>query len=187
MAPPTVLIPLATASEELEAIAIANVLRRANCTVTLASTTSALAVTCARNTTILCDALLSDVVAKDFDLIAVPGGMPGARALGECEALVAGLRMQKEEGRWVAAICAAPAVVLKPAGVFPRRGTCYPAKVFRDAIAGAEDVDELVVVDEEAKVVTSQGPGTAIAFALKLVEILCGKDVSETVAKALLV
>jgi len=111
--------------------------------------------------------------------------MPGAKNLGSSESVISMLKAQKDRGAWYGAICAAPAVALKPNGLFPKAGTCYPA--FQDKIEGADRINDRVVVDEEAKVVTSQGPGTACEFGLKIAEILCGKDTASKVKASMLV
>ena len=182
------LIALAESSEELEAITLSNVLRRANIRATLASVESTNTVTCARHATIVCDARVSDLSSGQtkFDFIVLPGGMPGASRVAASAELKSMMKKHVEQGRWYGAICASPAVVLKEWGLFPKKGTCYPAKGFLDKIEGAENITEKVVVDEEAKCVTSQGPGTAMAFALKIIELLEGKEVARSVAKALI-
>jgi len=139
MASKEVLVVLATGSEELEAIAVSNVLRRAGIEVTVASAEGdARTVTCARGTRIECDALLSEAMMKPggFDMVVLPGGMNGSDRLGKHTALMEFLHGRKEKGEWYAAICAAPALALKPNGLFPKKGTCFPS--LQDKIEGAE-------------------------------------------------
>lgn len=110
--------------------------------------------------------------------------MPGAQRLAEFEPLAERVRKQARAGELFAAICAAPAVALQQYGVLrQRRMTCYPS--FSDRLSGCSFVDEPVVVDGNC--ITSQGPGTALAFALTLVEQLVGRNTHNEVAKAMLV
>jgi len=148
------------------------VLRRAEVEVTVASVTDNREITASRGLTIVADALISDCKDQRYDLIALPGGMPGAEHLRDCEPLIEMLREQREAGRLYGAICASPAVGLLPHGLLSAcRATCYPS--FRAELEEAADVeasDQRVVVD--GTLVTSQGPATAIAFALQLVALL---------------
>jgi len=164
-----VLIPIADGSEDLETVTLIDVLRRAEFEVLVASAEERRMLTCARGTRITADAMLLDVLAQDFDLIVLPGGMPGAKTLG---------------GLDFAAICAAPAVALHPYGVLKgRQVTCYPG--MSDNLTGTHFLDQPVVVDGNC--ITSQGPATALEFALTLVERLAGRGKRREVADAMLV
>ncbi len=177
------LIAVADGVEDLECVTLIDVLRRAEVEVVVASIEERRMITCARGTRLTADAMLVDVTAQDFDLIVLPGGMPGAQRLGEFEPLAERVREQARAGKRVAAICAAPAVALQAFGVLrQRRMTCYPS--FSERLSGCTFVDEPVVVD--GNLITSQGPGTALAFALTLVEQLCGKGTRQQVAEAML-
>ena len=178
------LISVADGVEDLECVTLIDVLRRAEVEVVVASIESRRMITCARGTRLTADTMLVDVLAQPFDLIVLPGGMPGAQHLAEHEPLAERVREQAKAGKLFAAICAAPAIALQQYGVLrQRRMTCYPA--FSDRLSGCEFVDQPVVVDGNC--ITSQGPGTALAFALTLVEQLCGKAVRKQVAEAMLV
>ncbi|RIA20525.1 4-methyl-5(b-hydroxyethyl)-thiazole monophosphate biosynthesis [Ectopseudomonas oleovorans] len=178
------LIAVADGSEDLECVTLIDVLRRAEIEVVLASVEDRRMITCARGTRLTADAMLLDVLAQDFDLIVLPGGMPGAQRLADFEPLAERVRKQAKAGELFAAICAAPAVALQHYGVLrQRRMTCYPS--FSDRLSGCSFVDEPVVVDGNC--ITSQGPGTALAFALTLVEQLVGRSTRNEVAKAMLV
>jgi 4-methyl-5(b-hydroxyethyl)-thiazole monophosphate biosynthesis len=178
-----VLVPIADGSEELEAISIIDVLRRAETDLTVASVGER-QITASRGTKIVADALIDDCGDETYDLIVLPGGMPGAEHLGNSETLVRMLHRQREAGRLYAAICAAPAIVFQPHGLLEgRRATCYPT--YRDRLENQEAVEERVVVDGHC--VTSQGPGTAIAFALTLVELLYDEEKAQAVARRMLV
>ena len=178
------LITVADGVEDLECVTLIDVLRRAEVEVVVASVEGRRMVTCARGIRLTADTMLVDVLAQDFDLIVLPGGMPGAQRLAEHEPLAERVRQQARAGQLFAAICAAPAVALQQYGVLKqRRMTCYPA--FSDRLSGCSFVDQAVVVDGNC--ITSQGPGTALEFALTLVEQLAGKAVRRQVAQAMLV
>jgi 4-methyl-5(b-hydroxyethyl)-thiazole monophosphate biosynthesis len=178
------LITVADGVEDLECVTLIDVLRRAEIEVVVASIESRRMITCARGTRMIADTMLVDVLAQEFDLIVLPGGMPGAQRLGEHEPLAERLREQAKAGKLFAAICAAPAMALQQFGVLKqRRMTCYPA--FSDRLNGCTFVDQPVVVDGNC--ITSQGPGTAMEFALTLVEQLVGKATRKEVAGVMLV
>ncbi|MDR3415576.1 MAG: DJ-1/PfpI family protein [Nevskia sp.] len=181
MKTPTVLVPVAHGSESLEAVTIVNVLRRAELEVTVASVESELLVNGTRGLRLQADKRLLDTLGHKYDLIVLPGGERGAEALHRNAPLIEMLHQQNEGQRWFAAICAAPALTLAPHHLLDgRKATCYPA--FKRKLQNF--VDQPVVVDGHC--VTSQGPATAMPFALKLVEILAGAAKSKEVATALL-
>jgi 4-methyl-5(b-hydroxyethyl)-thiazole monophosphate biosynthesis len=174
-----VLVPVGTGSEEMEAVITIDVLRRAGAEVTVASVETAREVACSRGVVIVADALLTPALAaQPWDLVALPGGMPGAERLRDCAPLVALLTARAAAGAPYAAICATPAVALAPHGLLPARATCHPAFAdgFADGGAGAKRVVA------EAGVTTSRGPGTAFEFALALVAQLYGPDKAREVA-----
>jgi 4-methyl-5(b-hydroxyethyl)-thiazole monophosphate biosynthesis len=178
-----VLVPIANGTEEIEAACIIDTLRRAGAEVTVASV-EALQVTASRGMKLVADAGISDCVNQTYDCIALPGGMPGAEHLRDSTPLIKLLKQQKQSGRLYGAICASPAVALQPHGLLDKtRATCYPG--MRDELDPTCASSEAVVVDNNC--VTSQGPGTAIAFALKLVELLFGARKAREVAGAMLV
>lgn len=173
-----VLIPVANGSEDMEVVIIADVLRRAGIDVTIASVTDSLQLTLARGIQLTADALLNDVVNNDYDMIALPGGMPGAEALRDSPALIERLQLQQTQQNWLAAICAAPAVVLQHhdlvGGAYI---TCHPN--FQAQLDSEYCMaEEAVVIDEHHMLVTSQGPGTAMRFALTLIDVLLGEEKS---------
>ncbi|MBN1360832.1 MAG: DJ-1/PfpI family protein [Sedimentisphaerales bacterium] len=178
-----VLVPIADGSEEIEAVCIIDTLRRAGAEVTVASV-GILQVVASRCVQFVADALIADCVNETYDCIALPGGMPGAEHLRDCEPLIAKLKEQKASGRLCAAICASPAVVFQPHGLLEGvRATCYPS--FRDRLDPARASNDRIVVDKNC--ITSQGPATAIDFALKLVELLYSPTKAKEVAEAMLV
>lgn len=172
------LVPIANGSEDIEAVTIIDVLRRAEVAVTVAAVHDDLTVTAARQTRITADALMSECTGQTYDLIALPGGMPGAESLGQSEPLIKMLREQRDAGRWYAAICAAPAVALEPNGLLEdRTATAHPG--FQNRLSDQSRTQERVVIDGNS--VTSQGPGTALEFSLTLVECLLGKEKRDAV------
>lgn len=178
------LITVADGVEDLEVVTLIDVLRRADIEVLVASIETRRMVSCAHGTRLTADAMLVDVLAQDFDLIVLPGGMPGAQHLADYQPLAERVREQAAAGKLFAAICAAPALALQAYGVLKqRRMTCYPA--FSEQLSGCTFVDQPVVVDGNC--ITSQGPGTALEFALTLVEQLLGKACRSAVAKGMLV
>jgi 4-methyl-5(b-hydroxyethyl)-thiazole monophosphate biosynthesis len=176
-----VLVPIADGSEEIEAVCLIDILRRAGAEVTVASV-GALQITASRGLRIVADGLIDQYLTTDFDLIALPGGLPGAERLRDSPALVRILKRQQARGAPYAAICAAPTVVLAPHGLLDHhRATCHPA--FTRDLADASRAEQRVVVD--GNVVTSRGPGTALEFALALVALLFGNDKAAAVAAPL--
>ena len=173
-----VLVPIADGSEEIEAVTIIDVLRRAGASVTVAGV-GALQITASRGVKIVADRLISECIGETYDLIALPGGMPGAENLRDSKELIRLLEAQRAENRWYAAICAAPAVVFAPHGwIAGRHATCHPN--FFGQLGSAIVSTDRVVVDGHC--ITSQGPGSALEFALKLVVVLFGEKKAAEVA-----
>jgi 4-methyl-5(b-hydroxyethyl)-thiazole monophosphate biosynthesis len=177
-----VLVPIADGSEEIEAVCIIDTLRRAGADVTVASVDK-LQVTASRGVKLVADTLIANCASQTYDAIALPGGMPGAEHLRDSAPLIDLLKKQKQAGRLYAAICASPTVVLRPHGLIDKvKATCFPALLGKLDPAYASQ--ERVVVDGNC--VTSQGPATAIEFALKLVELLFGPAKAKEVGSAML-
>ena len=178
-----VLIPIADGSEEIEAVCLIDTLRRAGIDVTVASVDK-LQVTASRGVKLVADALIADCANQTYDCIALPGGMPGAEHLRDSAELTIILKHQAEEKRLFGALCASPAVVLEHHRLLAgRRATCHPG--FVDQLKERDSVDERVVVDGNC--LTSRGPGTAVEFALALVEALYGRTKREAVAGPMVV
>lgn len=179
-----VLVPVADGTEELEAVAIIDVLRRAGAKVTVASVSGVRQITASRGVVIVADALIADCADTEYDLVVLPGGIPGAEHLRDSADLTGILKRQAEKRRLFGAICASPAVVLEHHGLLAgRRATCHPG--FVDQLKERDSVDERVVVDGNC--LTSRGPGTAVEFALALVEQLYGRTKREAVAGPMVV
>jgi len=125
-----------------------------------------------RGVRLLPDCALDDVLSQDFRLVALPGGLPGADHLAADARILELLRRTHAEGRWVAAICAAPKVLARAGLLDGRRATSYPGALEGIEVPGLNYLEAPVVVDD--RVVTSRGPGTAMDFALTLIECLQG-------------
>ncbi len=178
-----VLIPIADGTEEIEAVTIIDVLRRAEAQVTVASV-GALQVTASRGVKLVADCLIRDCKDDDFDLVVLPGGIPGAEHLRDNPVLKEILLRQRDAGKMYGAICAAPAVVLEPHGLLADRlSTAHPG--FVSGLSDPSSAESRVVVDGNC--VTSRGPGTAMEFSLKLVELLFGKERMEAVAAPMVI
>lgn len=177
-----IFIPLAEGFEEVEALTLVDVLRRAEQKVTTLSITDSLEVTAAHGVCVKADDLLIRHKDATPDALVLPGGMPGTKNLLDCLELKEMIqRLNHQEGVLLGAICAAP-WVLAEAGVLDNRAaTCYPG--FEDKLKNAHFLNERVVVDRG--IVTSRGVGTAMNFALKLVEILCGEEVALNLAHSM--
>jgi protein deglycase len=178
----SVLVPLAPGFEDLEATTLVDLLRRADIEVITAGLHPGL-VQGARGMRVQPDAHLDEVLARDFDMIALPGGMPGAENLKNDARIQALLKRLAAAGKYTTAICAAP-IALAQAGLLDgRRATSYPGFIDKAPPPGATYLTDAVVVD--GRVVTSRGPGTAMDFALTLVELLAGKAVRDRVEAGL--
>lgn len=179
-----VLVMLAQGFEEIEAVTIIDVLRRAGLTVVCAGLED-IQVQGAHGIVVNADCLFSSL-GDDFDALVLPGGMPGARNLALLESLKSLIiRMSGQKEKLVGAICASPALILAPAGVLEgRRATCYPGmeESFGRSVRYSR---EKVVVD--GNIITSQGPGTALLFSLAIVEWMLGAVVSADLKKTMVV
>eukprot|EP00188_Purpureofilum_apyrenoidigerum_P002244 Plantae.Rhodophyta-Purpureofilum_apyrenoidigerum.ctg23741.p1 GENE.Plantae.Rhodophyta-Purpureofilum_apyrenoidigerum.ctg23741~~Plantae.Rhodophyta-Purpureofilum_apyrenoidigerum.ctg23741.p1 ORF type:complete len:250 (-),score=33.20 Plantae.Rhodophyta-Purpureofilum_apyrenoidigerum.ctg23741:103-852(-) len=181
-----VFLAIGNGSEEIEATTIADTLVRAGAEVTIASVEETLTCKMSRGVKIQADKFVKDCVHEEYDLIALPGGMPGAERLRDCKQLFEMLLRHNESGKLIGAICAAPAVVLAHHGFLDSKtATCYPSPNFTKMIKSlVDDDDRPVVVD--GNMLTSRGPGTALVFSLALVERLFGDPKAEEIASLML-
>ena len=180
------LIVIAPGCEELEAVASIDVLVRGGVKVTVASVCpqGRLQVTASRGVKLVADVLLDTIINEEFDLILLPGGLPGAEYLRDTPQLIEMLKAQRARGAWRAAICATPAVVLAHHKLIgPAQVTGYPGTEGKLS----NYVNQAVVIDEAERLITSQGPGTAIAFALATLSVLEGHSLAQKVAAGMLV
>ncbi|MBF0488809.1 MAG: DJ-1/PfpI family protein [Nitrospirae bacterium] len=174
----SVLVILADGFEELEAVAVIDILRRADIKVVAAGLKDG-PITSVRGVRIIPDAPLHAVRAEDFDMLVLPGGLPGTEALAKDERVKKIVVEMSRGGKYVTAICAAP-YVLSEAGILSdKKVTSHPS--FQQKLHAASiSSDERVVVD--GRVITSQGAGTAVEFALELVATLVSKERAEQIS-----
>jgi 4-methyl-5(b-hydroxyethyl)-thiazole monophosphate biosynthesis len=178
-----VYIHLADGFEEIEALTAFDLLKRAGIGVETVSVMNSLSVQGAHGLQVFCDLLFEDADYDACDMIVLPGGMPGAKNLSEQEQLVEKLHVFANQGRPIAAICAAPGYVLGLHGILKgRKATCYPG--YEEFFENATFIDENVVVD--GNIITSKGPATAIDFALAIIGALKGSEVEAQIAKDIL-
>ncbi|MFP5419227.1 MAG: DJ-1 family glyoxalase III [Gammaproteobacteria bacterium] len=176
-----VLVPLADGCEEIEAVTIIDLLRRAQIEVVVAGLRPGI-VKASRGVQLVPDTTLDGVLNEDFDMVVLPGGMPGAAHLKADERVLALLKKTAAAGGYTAAICAAPMVLAEAGLLDGKQATSYPG--FLDALPGIQL--SIATVVQDGTVLTSRGPGTAMDFALTLIETLVGADQRAQVEKALL-
>ncbi len=165
-------VPLADGFEEIEAVTLIDVLRRADFSVSVCSASESFHVKGAHSIIIGADISVNEALDRRWEGIVLPGGMPGAEHLRDTPAVETLLKQIFEADGLVGAVCAAPLVLGHYGLLKGRKATCYPG--FEDRLTGATAVEEPVVVD--GNVITSRGPGTVMAFALKIVEYHSGKE-----------
>lgn len=177
-----VLVPLAQGCEELEAVTVVDLLRRAGIEVVTAGLDSQ-PVRASRNMVLIPDTTLDDVMNEEFDMVVLPGGLPGADHLNGDSRVQAILKRSASEEKFTAAICAAPKVLATAGLLNGKQATSYPGCLDPKSVPGLHYREEPVVQD--GKVITSRGPGTAMDFALTLIENLVGKTKRDEVEAAL--
>lgn len=179
----TVLVPLANGCEELEAVTVIDLLRRANITVITASLTANQEVTASRNVRLVADTTLDKVDIQTIDMLVLPGGQPGADNLNQDARIHQWLQQLHQQGKLVAAICAAPLVLASAGLLSHHRATSYPGVLTADKHPDIILTDANVEIDN--RIITSKGPGTAIDFALTLIEHLTDKNTRHQVEAGL--
>jgi len=167
----TVLIPLAQGCEELEAVTIIDILRRAGITVVSAGLDTQ-PVRASRGTMLLPDTTLDEALKHSYDMVALPGGQPGTNNLKADKRIITLIQRMAQQDKYVAAVCAAPSVLATAGLLDGKRATSFPG-----ALDGFPKVQQQrAAVVEDGKLITSRGPGTAMDFALTLVERLVGRS-----------
>ena len=165
----TALVLFADGSEELEAITVVNILRRADISVTLAGLNDG-ALRGSRGVVLMPDTTLDAALHNDYDLIVLPGGQPGTNHLKADTRVLKLVQQMAHHGKYVAAICAAPSVLATAGLLDGKQATCFPGSLTPFPMV----IQQQVAVVEDGKLITSRGPGTAMDFALTLVERLAG-------------
>lgn len=174
---------LADGFEEIEALSVVDILRRAGMEVITVSISDSTMVTGAHNIPVVADTLLADSDCSNAEWLILPGGMPGALNLASCSMLRELLMRQNAKGGKIAAICASPAVVLAPLGILDgKEAICYPG--FEKELEKSTLSDKCVAIDNN--VITANGPATASLFALAIVANTLGDDASRSVAEGML-
>lgn len=168
-----VLVPLAQGCEELEAVTIIDLLRRAGIEVVTAGLDDK-PIKASRGVMLIADTTLDDALLQDYDLVALPGGLPGADYLNEDPRIQKLLKKMAAENKYTAAICAAPKILASAGLLENKRATAFPGTLEKLELSTTQIENNPVVQDEY--VITSRGPGTAIDFTLTLIESLSGRD-----------
>jgi len=166
----TVLIPLAQGCEELEAVTVIDLLRRAGITVVSAGL-DAQSVRGSRGTVLLPDTTLDEALKHAYDMVVLPGGQPGTNNLRADQRIIALVQLMAQQNKYVTAICAAPSVLATAGLLDGKRATSFPGAL--DSFPKVQQQHATVI--EDGKLITSRGPGTAMDFALTLVERLAGR------------
>ena len=177
-----VIVFLAEGFEEIEAISVIDILRRAEITVQSVSITGNQAVLGVHGIRVEADILFEDANFSDADMLVLPGGGPGSNNLNKHENLKSVIAEQNKKGKWLAAICAAPLVLGEMGLLQGKKATCFPGK--EPSLIGAILQNEAVVVD--GNIITGKGPGFTTIFALQIVEELQGKTKANEVKASLL-
>ena len=178
----TVLVPLAQGCEELEAVTIIDLLRRAEIEVITAGLEPG-PVKASRGTVIVPDKSLDDVMQDSFAMVVLPGGLPGADYLDKDPRIHQILATTHQQQGLIGAICAAPKVLANAGFLQNRVATAYPGVLLPEQHADINITTAAVEVD--GNIITSKGPGTAIEFALTLIQQLCGVDKRQQVERQL--
>lgn len=178
-----IFVHLAEGFEEVEALAVVDILRRAEVDVTMVSITGDLLVTGAHAITVKADVLFAEADYSKADMLFLPGGIPGTNNLEAHDGLKRQLEDFNAENKFIAAICAAPSVLGKRAFLQGKEATCYPG--FESYLVGANVVDLPAVAD--GHIITGKGIGASFEFALLLVEKLVSRDVAQTLRTKMVV
>lgn len=177
-----VLVPLAQGCEELEAVTIIDLLRRAEIEVVTASLDEH-PITASRGTKIIADTTLDQVLHQEFDMVVLPGGLPGADHLNDDERVHQILKRTVSNNNYVGAICAAPKVLAKAKLLENKKATAYPGVLEELNLKTTEITNSVIQQDEN--VITSRGPGTAMEFALEIIACLVGSETRDHVEASL--
>lgn len=177
-----VYIFLADGFEEIEGLTVVDMMRRAGLDIFMVSLNDSLKVTGSHNISIETDVALKDICPEDADMFVLPGGLPGTTHLCENETLGNILKGAAADGKYIAAICAAPSVLGGLGLLNGKKATCYPG--FEEKLTGALHQTQNVVVD--GNIITSRGMGTAIEFSAQLVGILKDEETALRLKKSIM-
>ena len=178
-----VLVPLASGCEELEAVTVIDLLRRAQIDVVTAGLDTG-PVRASRGTVLVPDMNFDSAVQQDYDMIVLPGGQPGANNLAQDPRVIALLKKMAAAGKFIAAICAAPKVLAVAGLLDGKRATSYPGALDAQQFPGIRLENQALVRD--GQILTSRGPGTAMDFTLALIEVLCDRAMRDKVETELM-
>lgn len=177
-----VLMPVTDGSEEMEIVIVVDIFRRAKWNVVIAGLGAGV-IRASRGVRLVPDIAWADVMPDAFDMLVIPGGSDGVKALAKDERLLATVRAFMANGKWVGAICAGP-LVLQAAGVLQgRRATCHPGVA--GELTQTPRLNDRVVVD--GRLITSQAPGTAFEFVLELIRAVEGDRKADALAKSMVI
>lgn len=179
---PRVLVPLAEGFEELEAITVTDLLARAGIEVVTAGLKPG-PVRASRGTTVVPNTDLDSALEQDYDMIVLPGGQPGANNLQADPRVLSTIRKMSDTGKIVAAICAAPKALAEAGVLDNKNATCFPGSIDTKKYPSINVTNDSIVSDDN--IVTSRGPGTAMDFALNLIERLSGTKIRDQVEAGL--
>ncbi len=174
-----VAIFLADGCEEIEALTVVDLLFRAGIPITSVSITGSRDVISSHNVHIVADTTIDEINFEDYDMLVLPGGLPGTTHLGECGKLTDAILAQYNAGKEVAAICAAPTVLAKLGILEGKQATCFPAQ--EGAMMGAVLTHAPATVD--GNIITGRGMGCSIPFALTIIEHYLGKEAADAMAE----
>lgn len=178
---PQILVPLANGFEEIEAISIIDICRRGEINVIVAGVGDNTIIG-AHDIPVVADCLIDDVSTDNLDMVVLPGGWGGTEALASNATVQSILKQMKQNDKHIGAICAAP-YALNAAGVLSENYTCYPSIENKIRTQGYDKNTDTVT---DGKVITSQGVGTAICYALEIIKTLQGEEIAQKIKKEIL-
>ena len=178
-----VLVLLAQGCEEIEAVTPIDLFNRAGLAVVTACLDNEKIIQASHGAILMAQKELDEVINEDWDMLILPGGLPGADYLGNNTQVIKLIKKMANSGKYVAAICAAPRILAENGILNGKRATAYPGFLKKTDYPDIDICDEKVVVSDN--IITGRGPGVAIDFALKLIEILCGEELRNKVEASL--
>lgn len=173
---------LATGFEEIEALTVVDLLRRVHVDIDMVSITGEKKAIGSHGIVVETDKIINQLNFSEYDMLVLPGGMPGTLNLESCEVLMAQVEAFYSQGKNIAAICAAPSILGHKGMLAGKKACCYPG--FEKDLTGANVSEEPVCVD--GTIITARGMGCAIVFGLKIVEILLGEEASRKLAEGII-